>query len=568
MIAFLKNSKLLSLRVFFKPFKRYFIIGMVFIILTSMTQVTLPFLFGKLVDGANNKSIGFFTNVNIVTLWIFIVFLLNSIFKAIKDYYFSIFAEKSSTNIMYQLFSRLITKPMKFYDSNLVGELFSRITTDVNAFRNIFSEQIATVIYQPIIVIVCFVILFTINIKLTILLIIVFPIAMLLSILMGKKIHNLSKETYDLYAVSNIILEESLQLIRTIKTFNTEYEEQSKYSKSLDNIVTKSITVSVARIYLEAIASLIILLSLMLILWYSSVLVSHNEITIGKLIEFIINTVFIGNAFSSISSAYGIIQKTSGATEKIINLLEDPTENILPFNTDLKITFKKDFEFKNISFQYPTRIESRIFDKFSLVIHKGEKIGVLGDSGGGKSTLIQLLLRFYTPTVGVIEMDGKCIDDYPLSEYRRLFGVVSQEIKLFSGTIRDNILYGLQDASNEQIINACKISCCYNFISNLPNGLDSYIGDNGVTLSGGQRQRIAIARAIISNPQVLILDEATSALDIDTESIINSNLVSYMNNRTTIVLSHKLSIITKMDRIYRVINGNIIEITHDEINNF
>lgn len=561
----IKNNRLLTLKQYYNPYKGYFILGLFFIILTSVTQVSLPFLFGKLIDGANQETFDLFNSLNSTAIAIFVLFVLNCVFRAIKDYFFSVFAEKSSIRIMNDVYSTLIRKPLKFYDENAVGELFGRITTDVNAFRNIFSEQIASVLYQPIIIIFCIIILLSINIKLTLLLIVVLPVAGLLTILLGEKIRKLSRETYDSYAKANTILEESLQLIRTIKLFNTEKKEEKKYSEALNVIINKSISVSFIRIILEALGSFLILLSLIIVVWYASTLVLSDQITIGRLIEFIVNTVFIATALSSMANAYGTIQKTAGATEKIEELLKVPTEDIPQYNPENQIIFEKVLIFKQVSFRYPTRSDIEVYKDFNLKLEKGLKIGIIGESGGGKSTLVQLLLRFYDLNEGSIEMDGKDINLLSLSNYRRIFGVVSQEIKLFSGTIKDNIIYGCNEVTDEQIQEACRLSNVEHFITKLPDGLNSLIGDNGVTLSGGQRQRVAIARAIIINPQILIFDEATSALDRETESIINNNLLDFMKDKTTIILSHRLSIITKMDRVYKVENGEIFELDKNEI---
>ncbi len=565
----IKNSNIFALKDAYSPFKRYFILGVVFILLTSLTQVSLPYLFGQLIDGATKNTTGIFSNLKYISFAIFLAFLLNSIFKLIKNYLFFIFAEKTTFRIMNQVFSKLIRQPLKFYDTNLVGDLFSRINTDIALIKSIFSEQIASVIYQPFIIIFCFVNLFSINYKLTFLLILVFPPAVYFSLKLAMKVRKLSRETLNYYSSANVILQESLQLVRTIKTFNNEHIEEEKYSKALDNILRKSISTSIAKIAIEGVASFVLLLGIIIIIWYASELVATATITTGKLIEFIVNAVFIGSAYSAISIAFGTIQKSIGATERINILLNEPAEDITQVAIgDELADFNGSLKFNDVCFNYPSRESTVVLDGLNLEIRKGDKIGIIGESGGGKSTILQLLLRFYHLSNGQITIDGLNINEIPLSSYRRLFGVVSQEIKLFSGTINDNIKYGNPEASDLDVINASKISNSYDFIQKLPDKFNSLVGENGVTLSGGQRQRIAITRALLVNPKVLILDEATSALDNELESIINESLVEFMKNKTTIVLSHKLSIIMKMDRIFKVENGKLIELNKDVFREF
>lgn len=561
-----KLRELFELKRYFLNYKKYLYIGIIFIILVSITQLSLPYLFGNLIDCATEKTNkGLFTDLSLVAVLIFICFLLNSIFKLLKSYYFFLFSEKSIIDITNSIFSNLIRKPLSFFDTNQTGDLISRINIDVAAIRNILSEQIVSVIYQPFIIIACICILFTLNIKLTLLLIITFPIAILFSLKLATRIRRLSKETLECYSEANIILEESIQLIRTIKAFSNEHLVEDKYMGKLREIFNKSRSTAIAKIAIEGVASFVVLLGVALIVLYATYLVSNNSITVGELVQFIICTVFIGNSFSSISTSYGIIQKTASAIERVKKLVNDESEYLVHKQKDQSIYFKKNISFMNITFCYPSRKESIILNNVNLEIKQGQKIGIIGESGSGKSTLIHLLLKFYSPTKGQIIIDGIDIENMSLSVYRRLFAIVSQEIKLFSGTIRDNIKYGNQNATDDEVLDACMIANCYEFIQQMPSKFNSIIGENGITLSGGQRQRIAIARAVLANPQILILDEATSALDWETESNINLELLKFMKNKTTLILSHKMDLIMKMDRVLKVESGNLVEISKENI---
>lgn len=546
-------------------YKKNFISGTAFIILTSITQLSIPFLLGKLIDSTNGKIPDINLGLGSLSLFVCIIFLLNSIFKLIKNYFFVAFSEKVIAQIMNRVFLKLVKLPLEFYDKNLVGDIFSRINTDIGMLRNMFSEQIASAIYQPFIIIFCFLYLFIINYKLTLLLLLIFPPVIYFSLKLALKVKKLSTETLNYNASANVILEESLQLIRTVKLFCNENLESSKYEKYLNKAVNKSIATSVSRILIEGLASFVLLFGIFIIIGYATSLVSSKIITIGELVEFIVCIIFIGNAFSAISIALGSIQKSSGATDRIKNIMNEKEEEIQGTPSRNLILFENNIRFKNIHFNYPARNNVIIFNKLNLTINKGEKIGIIGESGAGKSTILLLLLRFYEPQEGEITLDGININSIPLSSYRTLFAIVSQEVKLFSGNIKDNIIYGVQDSTEEDIIIACKKAKCYDFISKLPQKLYTLIGENGITLSGGQRQRVAIARAIILNPQILILDEATSALDSDTECMIEKSIIDAMKDKTMIVLSHRLSIIKKMDRIFKVEKGNLIEVDKTSI---
>ena len=451
---------------------------------------------------------------------------------------------------------------MSFYDKNISGDLFSRINTDAESLENVYSEEMASSIYQPLIILACSIDLFYINWKLACLIILIIPPVILLSIKLAIIIKDKSKSMLECNSKTNIVLQEILLMSQTIKIFCSENKTIDKYSKLLTDTTRASILMSIYRLLIGAIGSFILLFGVFVVLRYATSLIVNGSITLGELGEFLVCVIFVGNAFSSLASSIGTIQKSSGAVERLFEIINSEEENVNSGNKDL--VFSKSLQFQDVVFSYPTRPSLTILDNVNFNISKNEKIGIIGESGSGKSSIINLLLGLYKINSGNILIDGHSIYDYNIHSYRNLFSVVSQNIKLFSGSIKENILYGIEDENPININKICSLAGC-DFIENLPNGVDTYIGEDGITLSGGQRQRISLARALVRDSQILILDEATSALDINNESVIVEEVLQYTKEKTLIVLTHRMPILKYMDKIYKIDNKKIIELNHNEI---
>ncbi len=566
-ISFFKENTII--KDIIAPLKYYLIFGIICMFFSSVSKIALPHFIGILIDFSENSSSSqIIKDSNNLIIFIFIALLISTIFQVSKNYFFFLFAEKSVISMMQTLYSRLVRFPISFYDKNLKGDLFSRINTEISTIKNIFSQQVSSLLYHPFIISICIINIFRINVLLSIILVSTIPIVTYISLRLGDKVKKISKETLDLYASSNVLLEETLTLIKTIKIFNKESYQEDKYSSSTNQVLSKSIHLAVTRIILQVVASSLLLVNIIVIFWLASKLMFENKITIGQLLEYITNTFFIGSSISSMASAYGIIKKSSGAFSSLKKLFDEPTELIDKMHISNEgIKFTESIVFDKVSFCYPTRKENIVFKDLDVSINKGDKIGFIGSSGQGKSTLLNLLLRFYNTNNGLITIDNKNINSISLSQYRNIFTVVSQEIVLFSGSVLDNISYGKSNVSFKDIVRACEMSNALEFISKLPNKFDTQVGDNGVSLSGGQRQRIAIARAILKDPEIFVFDEATSALDRESESIINQSILNSLRGKTIIVFSHKLSIMQEMDKVYEIRNGTLIEIKTSEILN-
>jgi ABC-type multidrug transport system fused ATPase/permease subunit len=386
----------------------------------------------------------------------------------------------------------------------------------------------------------------------------VIPIVAFIGIFFGKFIKKLSKNAQSDIAESNGVVDETLHGIASVKAYANEFFEIARYQKSIASSVDTSIKNAkwrgafIATIMFTAGAAIVA------IIWYGLHMVQVGEITIGGLLQFAIYSALLGASLGGSAELFAKLQKSIGATEHLMDILEENTENI-SLQKPNKISIKGNIEFNNISFSYPSRRDIEVLKNISFKVETGKQIAFVGPSGAGKSTIAALLYRFYQPDNGNITIDGKKINDYQLSEIRNQMAMVPQEVMLFGGSIKENIEYGKPGASEEEIFDAAKKANALEFIESFPERFDTLVGDRGVQLSGGQKQRIAIARAILKNPAILVLDEATSALDSESERLVQEALERLMKGRTSLVIAHRLSTIKKADNILVLDKGKIKE---------
>lgn len=559
-------SYLLGIYKFMMPYRGYFISGMICLFLSSIILLAFPELTGRLIDVATGNEDFLLKSINEITLALVGIIIIQVIFSFLRVYLFAQVSEYSMADIRKALYKKYLHLPLSFYDKYRSGELMSRITADVSLLQETFSTTLAEFFRQILTLVVGLGILFFKTPRLTFFMLAVMPVLIIGAIIFGRFIRKLSKKTQDQLAESNIIVEETIQAIATVKAFTNELFEFKRYSTTQNSVIKTALK---AATYRGAFVSFIVFAlfgSIIAVLWYGAKLVSEGSISIGDLTSFIIYSMFIAGSIGGLGNIYGQIQKAVGASERVLEILEEDSEpnEKSPINEPIQ----GNISFKNVRFSYPTRSDVEVLKGLSLNIKAGEKIALVGHSGAGKSTIIQLLERFYAPQNGTIEVDGKNNLEYDLSFYRSAIGIVPQEILLFGGTIRENIAYGNPNASEEEIILAAKQANAFKFIESFPEGLETVVGERGVKLSGGQRQRIAIARAILRNPKILILDEATSSLDAESEQLVQEALDTLMKDRTTIIIAHRLATIRKVDTIYVIENGQITEQgTHESLVN-
>lgn len=547
---------------FMLPYKTLFILGIISLALSSVILLAFPRLSGELLDVASGKG-KYFTNINAVAFALLGILLLQSIFSFIRVYTFSIVSERSMADVRKAVYQKIIWLPVNFFDSRRVGELMSRITADVGTLQDTFSLTLAE-LFRQIITLVCGIgFIFYLAPTLTGFMLLTFPVLVISAIVFGKYIRKLSRKTQDKLAEANVVVEESLQSIFIVKAFTNEAFEINRYTRALHDVVNTAIQSSKYRALFISFIIFALFGGIVAVGWYGASLVQSESITVGELFSFIFYTSFIGFSIAGLGDIYTQLQRSIGASERVLEILDQPDESSDQTQT---ISLSGAIKFENVSFAYPTRPEFKVLKNLNFLIQPGEKIALVGQSGSGKSTIINLLLRFYHLEQGGIKIDNTSIEDFNLTAYRKNLGVVPQEVILFGGTIKDNIGYGKPGATEEEIKDAARKANALEFIESFPQKFETIVGERGVKLSGGQRQRVAIARAILKDPAILVLDEATSSLDAQSEVLVQQALEKLMENRTTIVIAHRLSTIKKVDRIFVIQEGQLAEMgSHAEL---
>lgn len=558
-------KKLSSIFRFIKPYKGTFTLGMLCLIVSSTVLLAFPFATGKLIDVAHGKMNWIGEDINTVALVLIGILAVQSFFSFFRVYLFAQVSERSMADVRSTLYTKMMSLPMTFFDSKRVGELVSRITNDISLLQDTFSVTLAEFIRQIATLVIGTAILFYTTPKLAGFMLATFPVIIILALFFGRFIRKLSKKTQDELASANIIVEETLQSINVVKAFTSELIEVMRYRKSLDTVVKVALKSATYRGAFISFIIFAVLGGIVAVMWYGASLVQGGDMSVGDLLSFVLYTTFIGASVAGLGDLYGQIQKAIGASERVMEILYEEGEQSLQEQVK-PLGLQGSVDFNAVQFAYPTRKDVSVLKSIDFSIAPGEKVALVGHSGAGKSTIIQLLMRFYPLNNGSIKVDGQDISTYDLSAYRQNIGIVPQEVILFGGSIRENIAYGKPDASEEEIIKAAEQANAWLFIKEFPEGLDTLVGERGVKLSGGQRQRIAIARAILKNPKLLILDEATSSLDAESENLVQQALDELMVGRTTIIIAHRLATIRKVDKIYVLSDGKIAESgTHEEL---
>ena len=557
-------KKLIGIFSFVRPYMYFLILGLFFLLLSSVFLLAFPYLIGKLIDAATGKGSGMFGNINSIALSLIAILFIQSIFSYLRVYLFSIVSERSIADIKTTLYKKYLMLPIAFYDRNRTGELLSRITADISLIHDSLSITLAELIRQITTLVAGTAIIAVTSTRLTVFMLAVVPLIIFIALFFGRFIRKLSKKTQDEVAKTNIIVEETLQAIREVKSFTNEMKEATRYGQSITSVI--NIALKTARFRGAFISFIIFALfgAIVAVIWYGTTLVGNGLISVGDLLSFVLYTTFIGGSIAGLGDIYSQFQRTIGASERIIEILDEKEEPYVKEEPKEKdshqnVSLKGKIDISDLHFNYPTRPDMEVLKGINLSIQEGQKIALVGHSGAGKSTIIQLLLRFYDPLSGSIKINGTDISHIRLQDYRDRIALVPQEVILFGGSIRENIAYGDPKAADEMIIEAARKANALEFIEKFPDGMDTLVGERGIKLSGGQRQRIAIARAILRDPELLILDEATSSLDANTEYLVKEALNTLMENRTTIIIAHRLATIQMVDNIFVIEGGQIVE---------
>ncbi|WP_138479887.1 ABC transporter ATP-binding protein [Dyadobacter bucti] len=554
----------LDLFSYLKPYKGTFIAGLVFLALSTGTSLAFPKLVGSIIEVIEGKSE---YTINQITVFLFFILICQALFSYYRIYLFTKVSELAMNNIRTDVFSKIITLPIAFLEQRRVGELTSRITSDVSQLQGLLSFTLAEIFRQVATLIVGVSILFYTSWKLTLFMLATFPILVVASMFFGRHMRRLSKKAQDELAAANVVAEETLQSVNVVKAFTNENLEVKRYKTILDRVVDLSLYAASFRGGFVSFIIFALFGGIVGVIWYGAGLVQAGEFGLSDLFTFILYTTFIGASISGMGDLYAQINKTIGASERLFEILQEDSEVIIK-DSDTTPTAIVDgnISYQDVHFSYPSRKDLPVLKGISFDINAGEKIALVGYSGAGKSTIIQLLMRFYDYQSGEVTIDGKLLSDYGITELRKNIAIVPQEVMLFGGTIYENIAYGKPSASRDEIYDAAQRAHALEFIDSFPEKFETVVGERGIKLSGGQRQRVAIARAILKNPKILILDEATSSLDAESEKLVQIALDELMKNRTTIVIAHRLATIRKVDTIYVIREGRIAESgSHQEL---
>ncbi|MEK3802461.1 multidrug resistance ABC transporter ATP-binding protein/permease BmrA [Bacillus subtilis] len=527
-------------------------------VVTTLVSLLIPLLTKQLVDGFSMSNLSG-TQIGLIAL----VFFVQAGLSAYATYALNYNGQKIISGLRELLWKKLIKLPVSYFDTNASGETVSRVTNDTMVVKELITTHISGFITGIISVIGSLTILFIMNWKLTLLVLVVVPLAALILVPIGRKMFSISRETQDETARFTGLLNQILPEIRLVKASNAEDVEYGRGKMGISSLFKLGVREAKVQSLVGPLISLVLMAALVAVIGYGGMQVSSGELTAGALVAFILYLFQIIMPMGQITTFFTQLQKSIGATERMIEILAEEEEDTVTGkqieNAHLPI------QLDCVSFGY--KPDQLILKEVSAVIEAGKVTAIVGPSGGGKTTLFKLLERFYSPTAGSIRLGDEPIDTYSLESWREHIGYVSQESPLMSGTIRENICYGLErDVTDAEIEKAAEMAYALNFIKELPNQFDTEVGERGIMLSGGQRQRIAIARALLRNPSILMLDEATSSLDSQSEKSVQQALEVLMEGRTTIVIAHRLSTVVDADQLLFVEKGEITgRGTHHEL---
>lgn len=547
---------------YLSPYRFRLTIALFGLIVSALLSLVFPAVIQGVVDSVfqdENMQL-----LDTITFALLFVFFLRSISSFLESYNLNYIGERIVVDIRKELYNHLQYLSIKFFTDRRVGELVSRISSDVTVMRTVLTGNISTLLQQSLTLVGSVIIMFVLNWRLTMFILVMIPIVVVLGFFFGIYMRRASTEVQDEIAGATVVAEEVFQNIREVKSFVRENYEVQRYNHAVDLAFRAAVKLLRIRSVFGPIVAFFAFGGLALILWFGGREVLDGRLSAGELIAFLIYGLTVAGSFAGLISLYTQFQEALGATKRVFQIL-DSAPDIQDAHYALDINhIKGNITLQDVNFAYEG--DHEVLKDININIQEGEIIALVGPSGAGKSTLFNLIPRFYDAQSGSVMIDGHDIREVTQASLRQNIGIVPQETLLFGGTIRENILYGKLDASNDDIIAAAKSANAHTFITELPNGYDTIVGERGIKLSGGQRQRVAIARAILKNPAILLLDEATSSLDNESEHLVQEALGNLMQNRTTIIIAHRLSTVRIAHRIAVLDKGQIIELgTHDEL---
>ena len=547
---------------YLKPYVGRMTVATLALVLSTGFGLAFPAVIVRLLDtviGAKDYSA-----VNMLTGVLIGLFLLQAVFSFVQSYLLSYIGERIVFDLRTSLYTHLQHLSLDFYAARRVGDLVSRLSSDVTQMRSMLTTTITSFLGQALTLVGSIIIVLNMNARFTLFILALVPVLILVAFTFGRRIQKSSTQIQDQLAASTVVAEEGLQGIRVVKSFGREAYETQRYNTAMERTFRASLRIAVYNSLFGSVMMFLGFGSIAAIVWYGSHEVIAGRLTVAMITGFLMYGMSIAASLAGLGGLYAQVSAALGGVQRVFEILDTPpTVEDAPNATALP-PVRGQLELESVSFTYDG--EDPVLHNVSLDIHAGEILALVGPSGAGKSTILNLLPRFYDPTHGEVRIDGHDVRGVTQASLRHHIGIVPQETILFGGTIRENILYGRLDASEAEMMDAARAANAHDFIMGFPNQYDTLVGERGMNLSGGQRQRIAIARAILKDPTILLLDEATSSLDNESEGLVQEALDRLMQNRTTVIVAHRLSTIKVAHRIAVLDEGQIVELgTHDEL---
>jgi ATP-binding cassette subfamily B protein len=547
-----------ALLPFLRPYRGTLLLALFALLVAAAAMLTLPIAARFLIDRGFAASSA--ETINRYFGWFLLAAAVFGVFAAIRFYFVTWLGERVVADIRDAVYRKVVRLDPAFFEVTRTGEVLSRLTTDTTLVQSIAGSGISIALRSSINLVGALVMLALTSPSLMGWIVLLVPVVIAPLILVGRLVRKLSRDAQDGIADSSGLAGETLNAIQTVQAFTLENLQGERFHRSVEAAFGAAVRRTKARALLTALGVMLVFGAITLVLWLGAHAVLEGNMTGGELGQFLLYAVFVASSAAALTEMWGEVQRAAGATERLVELLEAEPDIRPPASpVALPSPGTGSIRFEGVGFSYPSRPDSRALQDFTIVIEPGETVAFVGPSGAGKSTTFQLLLRFYDPQAGRVLVDGIDLVSARPEDIRRRIGLVPQDTVLFGASARENIRYGRPEAADAEIEAAARAAAADEFILELPEGYETFLGERGARLSGGQRQRIAIARAILKDPPILLLDEATSSLDAESERVVQEALERLMEGRTTIIIAHRLATVLKADRIVVMDRGRIVD---------